>query len=306
VRRADRDLRAAIEGSMDAVALLTTERGSDGRIVDLTITDINTRAAAMLGETRDGLVGRRISATIPDLLEQGLLRAVAKALRDRTPVSGEITSTDARLLGRWMHHQVVPLEDGAALIIRDVTESRDQARRLDALARFDSLTGLPNRRHFEESLTQARARAIRGSQPLALLYIDLDGFKAVNDTLGHEGGDMLLQGVALRLLESVRGTDLVARLGGDEFVVLLESAGAEADIRDICDRVLETLSQEHRIDGHPVVATPSIGAVVMVGDEGEESLRRRADEAMYAAKRAGKSRYCLVTEPVVGMEPVSA
>ena len=304
-RRADRDFRAAIEGSMDAVAILSAHRDRDGRIVDLTITDINTRAAEMLGEVRTGLVGRRVSSAMPALIDEGVLGAVGKAMRDGRPISGEIASTDPRLRGRWMHHQVVPLEDGAALIIRDVTAAKDQSRQLDALARFDSLTGLPNRRHFEESLAQARARALRGGLPLALLYIDLDGFKAVNDTLGHEGGDMLLQGVSLRLLESVRATDLVARLGGDEFTVLLEAAGSLEQIREICERVLETLSLEHRIDGHPAVVTASIGAVVLTGDESEEGLRRRADQAMYEAKRAGKGRYRLITEPIVREEPVT-
>ena len=304
-RRADRDFRAAIEGSMDAVAILAAERGADGRIVDLVIQDINSRAAAMLGDTRAGLLGRHVSAVVPTMIEAGLLGAVARAIRDGRPIAAEIETTDARYSGRWMHHQIVPLDEGAALISRDVTESRDQARQLAALARFDSLTGLPNRRHFEEALVQARARSLRGGLPLALLYIDLDGFKAVNDTLGHEGGDLLLQGVALRLLESVRATDLVARLGGDEFTVLLEAAGTLGQVEEICGRVLEALSLPHSIDGHPVVATPSIGAVVLCDEESEESLRRRADLAMYDAKRAGKGRYRLVTEPVAHEDPVT-
>jgi diguanylate cyclase (GGDEF)-like protein/PAS domain S-box-containing protein len=304
--RTQRQFRAAIEGSMDAVTILAAVRGPDGRIADMTITDINSGAAEMIGSTRESLVGRRIREVMPHIADEGFLRAAAVAIRDRRVVSGEIASTDPRLEGRWMHHQVVPLENGAALIVRDVTDAKEQSRKLAALARFDSLTGLPNRRHFEESLTLARARALRSGLPLALLYIDLDGFKAVNDTFGHEGGDLLLQGVALRLLESVRATDLVARLGGDEFVVLLEAAGGEDDLREICDRVLASLSLEHRIEDHPVTATPSIGAVVLAGDEGEESLRRRADEAMYDAKRAGKGRYRLVPGPVVQEEAATA
>lgn len=183
-------------------------------------------------------------------------------------------------------------------VFSDITVLKHQQRQLSELARQDSLTKLPNRRHFNEHLGQSVERARRSQQTLALLYIDLDGFKAVNDTHGHEAGDELLIEVAKRLQRCVRTTDSVARLGGDEFTVILEAAGEVPDVRRLCDRVLEQLSLPHRLlvagNHHTASAPPSIGVALYEPGESAESLCRRADAAMYTAKRSGKGRYSLV------------
>lgn len=183
-------------------------------------------------------------------------------------------------------------------VFSDISVLKHQQRQLAELARQDALTKLPNRRHFNEQLGQSVERARRNHQTLALLYIDLDGFKAVNDTHGHEAGDELLVEVGKRLQRCVRTTDTVARLGGDEFTVILEAAGEVHDVRRLCDRVLEQLSLPHRLTtdagSASVTAPPSIGVALYEGGESAESLCRRADAAMYTAKRSGKARYSLV------------
>lgn len=290
-RRSDRVFRAAVDGSLDSVVILAAVRASDGTLIDMRISDANPRAAGLVDDRREALIGRSLSDVAPTIVSGGFLVHFDWVIRNRRVSSAEVEATDPHVAGRWFHHQIVPLDDGVALISRDVTEAKELARQLDALARHDALTKLPNRRHFEESLQQARARARRTGLPIAFLYIDLDGFKRVNDTLGHEGGDLLLQSTALRLLDCIRSTDLVARLGGDEFAVLLEPVGDGERIQEVCERVLAALSNEHLIDDHAVVATPSIGAVLLRHDESDVSFRRRADEAMYEAKRAGKAQY---------------
>jgi diguanylate cyclase (GGDEF)-like protein len=180
-----------------------------------------------------------------------------------------------------------------ALITRDVTDYRAATDALSSLARRDGLTGLSNRRHVEEALDAARARAMRTGEPLALLYIDLDGFKSINDTLGHAAGDRVLVSVGERLKSKVRETDLVGRLGGDEFVVVVERAGALQDIEELCGRILRSLREPHPMLEGQTLATPSIGAAIFDGAETAASLCARADAAMYLAKTGGKSRYVI-------------
>lgn len=292
--RSERAFRATIEGSLDAVTILRAERDPSGLLLDLTVLDVNVRGAAHLFKSRLEAIGRRLFELAPTLRTAGLLPCFEEAIRTRRVQSAEVQTTDPRMSTRWLHHRVVPLDDGVALITRDITEQKEAEKALDALARYDPLTQLWNRRHFEESLQAARGRALRSGETLALVYIDLDGFKKVNDTYGHEGGDLLLIEVARRLLDCVRSTDIVSRLGGDEFAIILERAGTEMQIRETCDRILRSLAADHTIDGHPVRTPPSIGAVLLAGDETCATLLRRADESMYAAKRAGKARFCLV------------
>jgi diguanylate cyclase (GGDEF)-like protein len=178
-------------------------------------------------------------------------------------------------------------------VFSDISSLKAQQRELVEQARHDSLTGLPNRRAFGERLNQAMARARRNPQTLAVLFVDLDGFKAVNDQLGHAAGDKVLKEVARRLLDAVRLTDCVCRLAGDEFTVILEGAGPPGEVRRICQRVLERLSRPHDLGGEAWSVTPSIGAAVYEEGESPEQTCERADAAMYTAKRAGKARFVL-------------
>ncbi len=176
-------------------------------------------------------------------------------------------------------------------IFRDITERKLAEERLTHLAHYDSLTGLPNRLLFHDRLNHALAQARRAQQLVVLLFLDLDGFKAVNDTLGHEVGDLLLKAVAQRLAGSVRTSDTVARLGGDEFTVVLHGLTAVQGAAIVAQKILRVLAQPFTLRGHEVSVTASIGITVYPLDSDTvEGLIKNADAAMYRAK-AQKSTY---------------
>ncbi|MGC5702795.1 diguanylate cyclase [Pseudomonas sp. NFXW11] len=169
-------------------------------------------------------------------------------------------------------------------------ERKQLHARLHYMAEYDQLTHLPNRELLRERLRSALARARRESGRMALLYVDLDKFKEVNDTCGHAVGDMLLQAVANRLKGSVRESDTVARIGGDEFVILLENVQHTEDAQRVADKIRAALGEPLRLDGHSLSIMPSIG-IGLYPEHGleEQQLFKHADEAMYAAKRARRS-----------------
>ncbi len=290
-KKAEATFRATLEGSLDAVTVLVAERDSAGHLTDMRVADCNSHAAAMLGLLPAELLDRRLCEVAPSMA--GFLQHFDKVIREKKGSQAEVAATEPRLAGRWLHHQLVPLADGVALITRDVTDYRAATEALSSLARSDALTGLSNRRHVEEVLDSARARAIRNGEPLALIYVDLDGFKAINDTLGHAAGDRVLVSVGQRLKRTVRETDLVGRLGGDEFVVVAERAGTLAEIQALCERLLRALQAPHALPGQQALSTPSIGLAIFDGTESAAALCARADAAMYLAKTGGKSRYVI-------------
>jgi len=177
---------------------------------------------------------------------------------------------------------------GIYVLSTDATSSREYERQLHALAHSDHLTGLPNRRSYEERLLQAIARSRRGATPLALAYLDLDNFKQINDSLGHSGGDKVLREFARRLSATVRSTDTVARLAGDEFVVVLEQVGSPLECRRIGDKLLEAMHAPFEIDGKLLAVTASIGVAWSAHPE-QARLAQSADEALYQSKRAGRN-----------------
>jgi len=177
----------------------------------------------------------------------------------------------------------------------DLTAAKEAERRIHELAYFDYLTGLPNRRLLIDELSRILPRCARNGESGALLFIDLDNFKLLNDTLGHDAGDALLREVATRLRATVRASDHLARLGGDEFVVVLEDLGtceAEAvlEARMVGAKLLEALARPHQLDARPSITTPSIGVVMFgAGAVSVDQLLRRADLAMYRAKAEGRN-----------------
>jgi diguanylate cyclase (GGDEF)-like protein/PAS domain S-box-containing protein len=226
--------------------------------------------------------------------ELPLVRAVA---------DGEVTHNREYILRpptgkeRWITLNAAPVRNSRGEIIagivifNDISELKDHQGHLERLAHFDSLTRLPNRTLLADRLSRAIEHTRRVGQPFAVAYLDLDGFKQVNDQHGHDKGDELLVEVAARLLECVRNEDTVARLGGDEFVLLLAQLAEPDAWRTAVNRILASLARPFDIHGESATISASIGVTLYPDDDsGPEVLLRHADQAMYIAKQAGRNR----------------
>jgi len=187
--------------------------------------------------------------------------------------------------------------DGTVLVFRDITQRKQQEQRLNFLAIHDSLTELPNRTLFNDRLTLALASASRRGQKIAVMMLDLDRFKKVNDTLGHSVGDRLLKSVAERLLRVFRKGDTIARLGGDEFMILLSDVShVEAAVR-AAERTIKAFKKAFDLKDRKIHITASIGVAIHPGDgEDAETLTRNADTAMYAAKEESRDTFKLFSQ----------
>jgi diguanylate cyclase (GGDEF)-like protein len=191
-----------------------------------------------------------------------------------------------------LDEMLAQIEAQQLMLKLDLEERTEAERRMDHLAHHDSVTGLPNRNGFNRALSNGLARASRARTKLALLFLDLDNFKIVNDTLGHAAGDALLKGVAERLQSSLRSGDTISRLGGDEFALIMEDVGDSRQVAAIAEKVLHVLTQPFDIDGQNVFVGVSIGVALYPDDaDRAQHLLRDADTAMYHAKDAGKGVY---------------
>jgi diguanylate cyclase (GGDEF)-like protein/PAS domain S-box-containing protein len=185
---------------------------------------------------------------------------------------------------------------GALALVSDITASRQSSELMWQQANFDNLTGLPNRHMFQDRLRQEMKKASREGLFLALLFIDLDGFKQVNDTLGHEQGDVLLTEAAQRIAACVRASDTLARLGGDEFTIILSGLDHVSSIERVAQNVISSLNQPFVLGGDSAFISASVGIALYPTDAPEpELLLRHADQAMYAAKNGGRNRYSYFT-----------
>ncbi|WP_078411667.1 sensor domain-containing diguanylate cyclase [Priestia abyssalis] len=213
---------------------------------------------------------------------------------------------------RWVEISVNPVVDSSGDVvilngtIIDITKGKIVEEELKTLAFYDSLTDLPNRQLLHMYLKKALARSKRHEQTLTIMFIDLDGFKNVNDTLGHEAGDVLLKEVADRLHCIVREDDFVSRLGGDEFVIVLEEVG-EQEAGDIAQRILDEVSLPYTIKEQTAHVSPSIGiSIYPTNGENQEILIEKADQAMYFAKHNGKNNYQFYRPELSVIQPPAA
>lgn len=200
-------------------------------------------------------------------------------------------------------------EDGSVpgfnVLVFDVTEQHAHQRALSYLAHHDSLTELPNRRLFGDRLAQALVRGQRHKESVGLLYLDIDHFKQINDTRGHECGDLLLRAVAQRLTRAVRDSDTVARMGGDEFVVLMEGLRSTEDALAVAQKILATIRVPFELGDSPLQVTSSIGLAYSTGpDDSPEQLVQRSDAALYEAKSAGRDRVMVFGDTLPGKATV--
>ncbi|SDL19899.1 PAS domain S-box-containing protein/diguanylate cyclase (GGDEF) domain-containing protein [Franzmannia pantelleriensis] len=276
------ELRLVIDTAYDAYIGLDGE----GRV-----TDWNRAAGHMFGLSREAALGMSIDQLIgPLTLPFAGERSISEAMARRH--DGHEIPVEVRMrafeLGADTH---------CSIFVHDITERRQLDALRDQEARQDVLTGLPNRRALDERLPEAMARVIRSGKPLALLFMDLDGFKAVNDDYGHDAGDALLREIARRLLDSVRKTDHVSRLAGDEFVVLLEGIDI-IDAEAFAGKLVTLVEAPVALGEEVAEVSTSIGVAVHgPGDvRTAAALLKRADVAMYTAKRAGKARVHLAED----------
>ncbi|MBP2240383.1 diguanylate cyclase (GGDEF)-like protein [Cytobacillus eiseniae] len=188
-------------------------------------------------------------------------------------------------------------------LLIDITARKEKEEKLAQMAFYDALTELPNRALLKSHLKKVMARAKRKEHEFTIMFIDLDGFKEVNDTLGHDIGDALLKEVAHRLNRTVREEDFISRLGGDEFIIILEDTRKE-DVTSIGDRIITNISQPYPFSEKEAIVTPSIG-IANYPDDGEDihSLVQNADKAMYHAKNIGKNNFQFYTTDLKDYQP---
>ena len=263
------------------------------------ITFFNPIASSMVGWPLKAAVGRHLTETfriVDASTRQPILDPMAKAasenLTGTLPSNCVLIDRDGREV--FIEDSVAPIHDregtvtGAVIVFRDVSAARARAKQMTHLAEHDCLTGLPNRSLFYDRVGQAISLAHRHRGQAAVLFLDLDDFKRINDSLGHAAGDKLLQSVARRLLACVRDPDTVSRYGGDEFALLLQDVHRPQDAAATARRVLSALGEVHSVDGHQVHVTASIGMSVYPDDGFDaETLIGNADTAMYRAKKNG-------------------
>lgn len=295
LRDSEQRLRATLDTAVDAI-LTIDERGR--------IESVNSAAEPLFGYRVEELVGRNVSMLMPEpdrshhdgYLNRyrqtgerhiiGVGREVLAQHRDGSMVPVELAVSEVQLSGRRTFTG----------IMRDIRERKELHARLAGQALHDQLTGLGNRSLLLDRLNHALTRLARHPGLLAVLYLDLDNFKVVNDSLGHVAGDQLLTEVAARLRQAVRPADTLARIGGDEFVVLCEDLPSEVAARRIAERVVNTLTPSFRLDGTELFAPASVGVVMATSPREGLDLLRDADLALYQAKTHGRSRYEMFDE----------
>ena len=263
---------------------------------DLVVRYASPAIGRVLGLKPDDVLGDELSLHLHPEDGAKARDALSRPARGERRLRRELRIRHANGSWRWFEATVIDLLDdprvgGIAVYLRDVTVGRRLKNRLVYRAFHDALTGLANRTLFKDRLRHGLARAERNREPLAVLFVDLDDFKAINDGLGHEAGDRLLVAVGRRLESALRPGDTVARLGGDEFAVLLEGGGEASGVTRTAGRLLRALKDPISLEGLTLSVTASIGGAIGGPGDGEEELLRRADAVMYRAKRAGKDRF---------------
>jgi diguanylate cyclase (GGDEF)-like protein len=216
---------------------------------------------------------------------------------DNSHARGIITTDPDSARGRYLSWTFQPMTGGGAVVlVEDITERRNAEDRISHLARYDELTGLPNRVNFRDEIERLLSMPQDAGQLAALLFIDLDQFKQVNDTLGHPCGDQLLCAVAERLRGMLRPEDFVARFGGDEFVVFQQNIRSSEDAARLARRIVDNLSERYKLDNHLVEIGASIGIAMTSPGVRADTLLKYADMALYRAKADGRGTFCFFRE----------
>ncbi len=322
--RAMHDLRAAEArhaAVLDAIPDLLLEVDIDGRCIDYRAPRVDLPIAIprkLIGRTVNELLPPAAAQVCMTALHDALEHGTSKGAQYEVPLAARPTGPNGPTGSAWFElsisRKAVAAGDKPRFIVlsREITERKDAEARIARLAYFDSLTGLPNRQCFLDRVDREIARAARDGQRLAVLFMDLDGFKNINDTMGHAAGDLLLQGAATRIREGLRPSDVLsrtlenegggrmayelARLGGDEFTALLSGVDRPEDAAVVARRIGAMMRRPFVLEGHDVTVTTSVG-IAIYPDDGADgaTLLKHADTAMYHAKQAGRDNaqaYC--------------
>lgn len=286
--KAARRLSKAVSFSGSAVAITNA---------NLQIEYVNPKLLDMTGMTEDELIGQPLLFLVDDSMAM-IVADLEMDLRSRHHWRGDAVLRSTIPGQTWITLSVSPIREEDSTIssyvasAQDITFVKESQRKMEQLAYFDTLTGLANRTYFRMQLRKSMAMASRGNYAFALFYFDLDEFKRINDTLGHDSGDQLLQEVAERLRLRLRAEDTIARLGGDEFAVLLSGIKERDQAAQVANIIQETLSKPIKLGPNEVIISASIGITMAPGDSGEEdTLLKHADLAMYEAKAKGRNTY---------------
>jgi len=284
-----------------AATAFQSQEGMQITDADCTILRVNSAFTDIIGYTAADVIGKN-----PRMLSSGkhntaFFAAMWESINSAGTWEGEIQNRrkNGEIFPAYLNITAVKDKSGSVTnyvaTLTDITLKSEAAEKIKHLAFYDHITGLPNRRLLTDRLHQALSSSARSGREGALLFIDLDNFKDVNDTLGHDIGDLLLQQVAQRLVSCMREGDTVARMGGDEFVVMLEELSAQAiesatQTKTVGEKILATLNQPYELASHEYRCTASIGASIFNGHhQSGEELLKRADIAMYQAKKSGRN-----------------
>lgn len=292
LRRFQTTYRMATERGSEGFYIALPLRDAGGAITDFEAVDCNERGAAFFHYKRKEFIARRVSDLADRRVRQEVLQRLRQAMEEGQS-EGEITMDSQTLEhGRCVSLQAVRSGEHLAVTLRDITRERQYMRELERRGNHDVLTGLPNRLWVNGYLPTAIDHAHNAQSMLAVLFIDLDGFKSINDSLGHAAGDEVLRNAARRMQDAVRPGDHVVRLGGDEFLVIIENIHAQEDAAHVAHRVLEAFEENFGIPQGVASIGTSIGISVYPQDAKDAAaLLQNADVAMYAAKTSGKHRF---------------
>jgi diguanylate cyclase (GGDEF)-like protein/PAS domain S-box-containing protein len=267
------------------------------------VTFVNPAALRLLGFAAEELLGQRVHAAIHHSHEDGSIYPVVDSPMYASYTQGAENQVGDEVLWRKdgssfpVEYSSTPIAKdgqvtGAVVTFRDVTDRKQAEEIIHQMAYHDSLTGLPNRKLFSDRLGIALAQAQRNQKVVAIAMLDLDHFKEVNDTLGHDVGDLLLKATAERLRTALRDSDTVARIGGDEFALILPDLKGINDAIQVAQKIVASFRKPFPIDTHQLLMTTSIGIAVYPNDGTDEGmLLKNADQAMYQAKQTGRDRY---------------
>ncbi len=297
IRRAQATYAAASEASLDGFFVMRSMFDADGAIVDFMIEATNGRAQQLTGMDRTALIGTTILTILPAYRHNGIFDDMVKAAVFGGMREAEWRGSTPRTRDIWMHRQVVAVEDGVVAIVRDITERKRAEERIYHMAHHDDLTGLPNRSLIRDRLDHAILHAKRTGRCVAVAFIDLDGFKLVNDGLGHNAGDELLKIVGARMQGCLRIDDTLGRFGGDEFVIILDDLADEAlALTPVLEKIRQAVTEPALLEGQEVQVSCSMGVVMYPRDGADpNTLMMNADAAMYRAKEMGNNNFQFYT-----------